>query len=77
MANWAASDLFGAITRVGRWMRSITWAIVKVFPVPVAPSNVTCGSPAWTAAVSWSIASGWSPAGSKSETTRNGGMHQV
>ena len=36
----------------GRWSRSMTWAIVKVLPVPVAPSSVVCGSPAATAAVS-------------------------
>ena len=45
MASWAASDLFGAITRVGRCTCSTTCAIVNVLPVPVAPSSVTCSSP--------------------------------
>ena len=35
------------MTIVGRWTRSTTLAIVKVLPVPVAPSRVMWGSPAW------------------------------
>ncbi len=48
----------GAITRVGRWSRSTTWAIVKVLPVPVAPRSVTCGTPAATPSTMPSIACG-------------------
>ena len=47
---------------------------MKVFPVPVAPSSVTCCSPAWTPSTSCSMASGWSPDGRKSEEILNGGM---
>ena len=35
------------------------------------PSSVWKRSPAVMPAASWSIALGWSPAGSKSDTTRN------
>ena len=44
------------MTSVGRWTRSTTLAIVKVLPVPVAPSSVMWGSPAWMPSTSWSMA---------------------
>jgi hypothetical protein len=37
--------LFGCITSVGRWTRSVSQAIVAVLPVPVAPSSTTSCSP--------------------------------
>src|SRR5207302_5652921 len=64
--SWAASVLFGEMTRVGRWMFAITLAIVKVFPDPVTPSSTTWRRPSWTRRVSRSIARGWSPRGSYS-----------
>ena len=47
----------------GRWVSSITLAMVKVLPVPVAPSSTWSRSPARTPAVSSAMAVGWSPAG--------------
>jgi hypothetical protein len=64
--SWAASVLFGEMTRVGRWMFAITLAIVKVFPDPVTPSSTTWRRPSWTRRVRISIARGWSPRGSYS-----------
>ena len=46
-------------------------AMVADLPDPVMPSKVWNRSPASIPAASWSIAWGWSPAGSKSDTTRN------
>ena len=40
LASWAASDLFGAMTRVGFWTFSMTLAMVNVLPVPVTPRSV-------------------------------------
>ena len=40
LASWAASDLLGLMTSVGRWIRSIMCAIVNVLPEPVMPSSV-------------------------------------
>ena len=37
--NCAASVLFGANMIAGRWVCSMTFAIVKVLPVPVAPNK--------------------------------------
>jgi hypothetical protein len=63
LASWAASVLFGAITSVGRWTRSISQAVVADLPVPVAPRRTTSFSPALIRFSSSSIAAGWSPAG--------------
>ena len=71
LASWAASVLFGAMTSVGRCSRSISQAVVADLPVPVAPSSTTSFSPARIRRSSSSIAAGWSPDGSKSETTSN------
>ena len=49
LASWAASDLFGSMTRVGRWTCSIIQAIVAVLPVPVIPSSVWKRSPRFDA----------------------------
>jgi len=40
LQSCAASVLLWAMTRAGRWVSAITPAIVKVLPVPVAPSRV-------------------------------------
>ena len=76
-ASWAASDLLGAMTIVGRWTRSTTLAIVKVLPVPVAPSRVMWGSPARMPSTRWSMAVGWSPVGTWSAWILNGGTRPV
>jgi len=58
----------------------MTLAIVKVLPVPVAPSSTALGLPAFRSEVSLSMAAGWSPVGWKSETTwngREGGRHHL
>ena len=39
-ASWAASDLFGASTRVVRCTFSMVQAIVALLPLPVIPSSV-------------------------------------
>ena len=44
-ASWAASDLLGSMTRVGRWTCSMVQAMVAVFPLPVMPSRVWYRSP--------------------------------
>ena len=59
------------MTSVGRCSRSISQAVVADLPVPVAPSSTTSFSPARIRRSSSSIAAGWSPDGSKSETTSN------
>ena len=61
--------LFGDITRVGRLICSTTQATVKVLPLPVTPRRVWCSSPRWMPATSSRMAPGWSPCGSKSETS--------
>ena len=71
MANWAASVLFGAITRVGRCSRSMSQAVVADLPVPVAPSSTTSRSPARIRRSRSSMAAGWSPAGRCGLTTSN------
>jgi hypothetical protein len=63
LANWAASVLLGCITRIGRWSRSATHAIVAVLPVPVAPSRTTSLTPPLIRRAISSIAAGWSPDG--------------
>ena len=73
MASWAASDLLGAITRVGFCTCSIVQAMVADLPEPVMPRRVWKRSPRRMPSDSASIALGWSPAGEKSDTTRNGG----
>ena len=45
LAVCAASVLFGEMMSVGRCTSSMTFAIVKVFPVPVAPSSTCAHSP--------------------------------
>ena len=57
--------------RAGRWVASITLAMVKVLPEPVTPSSTWSRSCERTPLTSSSIACGWSPSGSNSETTRN------
>src|SRR5699024_233446 len=72
LASWAASVLFGAITRVGRCTCSTSHAVVADLPVPVAPRSTTSFSPRPSRSVSSAIAAGWSPAGSNSLTTWKG-----
>jgi len=57
-ANWAASVLFGARTRVGRCRFSTSQATVAVLPVPVAPSSTMSCSPAAMRAVRSAMAAG-------------------
>ena len=61
----------GARISAGRCVASITLAMVKVLPEPVTPSSTWSRSFARTPLTSSSIACGWSPSGSNSETTRN------
>ena len=68
MASWAASDLLGASTSVGRCTCSIVQPMVALLPEPVMPSSVWKRSPRWMLSVSVAMAVGWSPAGSKSDT---------
>ena len=72
MASCAASDLLGAMTSVGFCTCSIVHAIVALLPDPVMPSRVWYRSPLAMPALSAAMAAGWSPAGSNSETIRNG-----
>ena len=72
LASWAARVLLGAMTSVGRCTCSISHAVVADLPVPVAPSRTTSCSPALIRAARSAIAAGWSPLGSKSETTPKG-----
>jgi hypothetical protein len=51
----------------GRWVSSITLAMVKVLPVPVAPRSTWFWSRSLIPCASSAIAVGWSPAGSNSE----------
>jgi hypothetical protein len=60
------------MTNVGRCSFSISHAVVADLPVPVAPSRTVSREPADTRRASSSIAAGWSPEGSKSETTSKG-----
>jgi hypothetical protein len=52
------------MTRVGFCTSSMTFAAVKVFPVPVAPRSTWCFMPRAIPSVSSAIAVGWSPVGS-------------
>ena len=72
MASWAASDLLGAITSVGRCTCSMVQAMVALLPEPVMPSSVWNRSPRSMPSASVAMAFGWSPAGAKSETILNG-----
>ena len=72
MASWAASDLLGAMTSVGLCTCSMVQAIVALLPEPVMPSRVWYRSPLAMPSLSAAMAAGWSPAGSNSETIRNG-----
>ncbi len=53
--------------RAGRWVASITWAMVKVLPDPVTPSSTCVRSLRLTPSTSSAIAWGWSPFGAKSD----------
>ena len=55
--------MFGASTSAARPVRAMTFAIVYVLPEPVTPSSVWYASPSVSPSISFSIASGWSPAG--------------
>jgi len=57
--------LFGAITIAGRPVRAMTLAIVNVLPDPVTPKSVWNDRPSASPSMSFSMAAGWSPAGSK------------
>jgi hypothetical protein len=61
--SWAASVLLWASTSVGRLHWAMTFAIVKVLPLPVTPSKVWQRSPRSTPSTSWAMACGWSPVG--------------
>lgn len=52
------------ITKVGSPILWMTFAIVKVFPEPVTPSNTENRCPARILDTNASMAAGWSPAGS-------------
>jgi uncharacterized protein (TIGR02996 family) len=54
------------MTSDGRFTFAITFAIVKVLPLPVTPSRVWCASPRRSPSVNSPIARGWSPCGSYS-----------
>ena len=56
---------------MGRCVFSIVQAMVADLPEPVMPSRVWKRSPPSIPAANASIAAGWSPAGAKSDTTRN------
>src|SRR3990170_3160109 len=62
------------MTSVGFWIRSTTFAMVKVLPEPVTPRSTWCLFPFRRPSVSLSIACGWSPVGLKSDTILNFGM---
>ena len=59
----AARVLLWASTSVGRLHFAITFAMVKVLPLPVTPSRVWQRSPRSTPSTSVLIACGWSPVG--------------
>ena len=63
LASWAASDLLGASTSVGRCTCSIVQAMVALLPEPVMPSSVWNRSPRSMPSASAAMAFGWSPAG--------------
>src|SRR5262245_45646493 len=60
------------MTSTGRCTCSATQATVAVLPVPVAPRRTTSCSPPLIRLVISAMAAGWSPLGSKSDTTLNG-----
>ena len=62
----------GARIRAGRWVCSMTLAMVKVLPEPVTPSRTWSRSPVAAVATSSAMAEGWSPAGLYSECSRKG-----
>jgi len=74
VAELRGERLVVAITSAGRWIASTTPAIVIVLPVPVAPSSVVKRSPCSSASAICSIARGWSAAGVKAGSRRNGGI---
>src|ERR1051325_7123986 len=59
------------MTSAGLFTRSMTFAIVKVFPEPVTPSRVWWRFPSLTPRARFSIAPGWPPCGVKPETISN------
>ena len=60
----AANVLLWANTSAGLPVCWITFAIVNVLPVPVAPKRVWNSLPLLTPSTNFLIASGWSPFGS-------------
>jgi hypothetical protein len=74
LQSCAASVLLWAITSVGLWIRSIAPAIVKVLPVPVAPSSVWNFSFESRPSVRASIAFGWSAVGLYAGLSLNSGI---
>ena len=70
--SWAARVLLGARIRAGRWVCSMTLAMVKVLPEPVTPSSTWSRSPSAAWATSSAMAAGWSPAGVYFVSSRKG-----
>lgn len=54
----------------------MTFAMVKVFPLPVTPRSVWCRLPAERERVRFAIARPWSPRGSYLESNSNGTAFQ-
>src|SRR3989344_2477883 len=71
LQSCAARVLLWARTSVGRLSSATILAMVKVLPVPVAPSRTWCFSFSPIPLRSFSIAFGWSPVGEKGATKRN------
>ena len=61
--------MLGARIKAGRCTASITLAMVKVLPEPVTPSSTWSRSLPCKPATRSRMAAGWSPFGSKGETT--------
>ena len=53
--------MLGAKITAGLWVFSMIWAIVNVFPVPVAPNSTWFLSDEFIPATNSLIAFGWSP----------------
>src|SRR5690606_28870357 len=71
-ASCAVSTLLGARISAGRCISSMILAIVKVLPVPVAPSSVWKRRPSFRPSTRAPIASGWSPFGVNEVCTFSG-----
>ena len=63
--------MLGAKITAGLWVFSMIWAIVNVFPVPVAPKSTWFLSDEFIPATNSLIAFGWSPEGLKSDWILN------